>query len=322
MTILRRHLSTGFTVLPTSTLEDARLSFRARGILAYLIAKPDTWTVRTESIAKAGKEGRDAIRKAVQELKLLGYYRVVTERLADGTLRRVTEVYDTAQEWAAEEYDRFEAGRLTRQMVRRWERDDQDAEGQEVDRGTEDGFSGVGGSVAGEPVAGGSGFIGSNQSQYPEIKTPPTPRAVTAGGPVEGERDRPQVLQESEAAPVRLHVVQGGGSTAAAAAAVEGSQGEGCKVHPGKPGKSCRACGTSPRVQREAEKQAERERCKDAEREANERVLAQVRERPGGGDLSDHARKRLEEMRRIRKGMGGGGRGGENEGRIGRNKWI
>ncbi|MFD3511971.1 hypothetical protein [Streptomyces sp. NPDC058657] len=313
MTILRRHLSTGFTVLPTATLEDARLSFRARGILAYLIAKPDTWTVRTESIAKAGREGRDAVRKAVQELKLLGYYRVVTERLADGTLRRVTEVYDTAQEWAAEEYDRFEAGRLTRQMVRRWEREDHGGE----DGGTEDGFSGVGSPGAGEPVAGGSGFIGSNQSQYPEVKTPPTPRAAVEEW--QGEREQPQVSQESGTASVRLRVVQGGGGAASPAAAV-GVEGAGCAVHTEGVGKSCRACGTSPRAQREAEKQAERERCKDAEREANERVLAQVRERPGGGDLSAHARERLEEMRRIRKEAGGSEAGAENDGQIGRNK--
>ncbi|MFF0742127.1 hypothetical protein ACFYVL_17190 [Streptomyces sp. NPDC004111] len=303
MTILRRHLSTGFTVLPTSTLEDARLSFRARGILAFLVAKPDTWAVRTDSIAKAGKEGRDAVRKAVQELKRFGYYRVVTEQLADGTWHRVTEVYDTAQEWVAEEYDRLEAGRLTRQMVRRWERDDRVTE-------TEDGFSGVG-----EPAVGGSGFIGSNQSQYPKVKTPPTPTAVASGGSVTARRDEAaEAVGESSA---------GDGEKAAGVdpAAASGGAGKpaGCLVHPQGAGKSCRSCGTSPRAVREAGKQAERERCKDAEREANERVLAQVRERPGGDDLSAHARARLEEMRLIGRGADGGG-GAENEGQIGRNK--
>ncbi|MGA4847073.1 hypothetical protein ACOBQB_12720 [Streptomyces sp. G5(2025)] len=61
MTILRRHLSSSYTVLPTATLEDSRLSFRARGIRAFLVAKPDDWQVRAESIAKMGKEGRDAV---------------------------------------------------------------------------------------------------------------------------------------------------------------------------------------------------------------------------------------------------------------------
>ncbi|MCX5206703.1 hypothetical protein OG897_35530 [Streptomyces sp. NBC_00237] len=303
MTILRRHLSTGFTVLPTSTLEDARLSFRARGILAFLVAKPDTWAVRTDTIAKAGKEGRDAVRKAVQELKQFGYYRVVTEQLGDGTWHRVTEVYDTAQEWAAEEYDRLEAGRLTRKMARRWERDDTVTE-------TEDGFSGVGEPVVGEPAVGGSGFIGSNQSQYPKGKTPPTPTAVAAGG--SGEPGR-----EADAEAV------GGSSTAGAdraagvgpAAASGGVVGPaGCVVHPLGAGKSCRACGTSPRAMREAEKQAERERFKDAAQEANERVLAEVRARPGGDDLSVRARELLEEMRGARKRAGTGGSGIEHDG--------
>ncbi|MEU9334139.1 hypothetical protein AB0D49_13415 [Streptomyces sp. NPDC048290] len=69
MSILRRHLSTGFTVLPTATLEDSRLSFRARGVLAFLISKPDEWRVRAESIASAGKEGKEAIKTALRELK-------------------------------------------------------------------------------------------------------------------------------------------------------------------------------------------------------------------------------------------------------------
>ncbi len=63
MTILRRHLSSGFTVLPNSTLNDERLSFRARGILAWLVSKPDNWQVRITAIAAAGKEGRDAWRR-------------------------------------------------------------------------------------------------------------------------------------------------------------------------------------------------------------------------------------------------------------------
>jgi hypothetical protein len=303
VTILRRHLSTGFTVLPTSTLEDARLSFRARGILAFLIAKPDTWVVRTESIAAAGKEGRDAVRKAVQELKQFGYYRVVTEQLADGKLRRVTEVYDTAQEWAAEEYDRLEAGRLTRQMVRRWERDDTVTE-------TEDGFSGVGEPVVGPPAAGGSGFIGSNQSQYPE-KTPPTPTAVASGGSGEARREADAEAAEEPSAVDAERTAAGVRPAAASRDAVGPA---GCVVHPQGAGKSCRACGTSPRALREAEKQAERERFKDAAQEANARVLAEVRARPGGDDLSARARELLEEMRSIRKEADTGGSGVEHRG--------
>ncbi|MEN8649149.1 hypothetical protein ABCR94_00480 [Streptomyces sp. 21So2-11] len=265
MTILRRHLSTGYTVLPTATLEDSRLSFRARGILGYLIAKPDSWKVRTESIAKAGKEGRDAVREAVKELKVLGYYRVVTERLDNGQLVKVTEVYDTVQEWAGQEYLDQEARRITRRLGRELERDSPAA--------AEDGFSGVGSPVIGAPGTGGSGDIGSNQSQHPEKENPPTPTADAAGEPAAAGEDKPL------------------GDTPPAS---------GCSTHPDGAGPSCRGCGTSPRQQREAEQRAQKERFKKAEREANERVLKSVRRTPGGQGLSAVARQSIDAMRDVR----------------------
>ncbi|WP_327356304.1 hypothetical protein [Streptomyces sp. NBC_01304] len=282
MSILRRHLSTGFTVLPTATLEDSRLSFRARGILAFLIAKPDDWKVRAESIAKAGKEGRDAVQGALRELRNCGYYRVVTERLDDGTLARVTEVYDTAQEWAAEEYVR----QVGRRVERRLKREVEEAAdgGREEDEGTETGFSGVGSPGVGEPVAGSSGFLVSNQNKYPQEKNPPPPAADAAG--------------ESGAAPSPT------GETAPPS----------CTAHPDRPGGSCRGCGTSPRQQREAEQRAQKERLKTAEREANERVLKSVRRDPGGPGLSAVARRRLEEMREARAGAADGDGGQESIG--------
>ncbi|MFI9228602.1 hypothetical protein [Streptomyces rimosus] len=272
MTILRRHLSSGFTVLPNSTLNDERLSFRARGILGWLISKPDNWQVRITAIAAAGKEGREAVAEAVRELKRLGYYRVVTDRGPDGRLSRFTEVYDTAQDWAAEEYERLEASRLSRKLSKKLE-----SEAQSPSE-TEGGFPGVGSPVAGEPEAGASGVLSSNHNQHLQKEIPPTPAAVAAGEPlpVGGEEPVPAVKQ---------------------------GPGRACAAHPDAPGRSCRGCGTSPRAQREAEKRAERERVKRAERAANEGTLAEVRSRPGGDGLSEVARRRIEEMRRARQRM-------------------
>ncbi|MEV0445908.1 hypothetical protein AB0I84_10470 [Streptomyces spectabilis] len=266
MTILRRHLSTGYTVLPTATLEDSRLSFRARGILAFLVAKPDDWQVRAESIAKKGKEGRDAVQAALRELRNCGYYRVITERLSDGRLVRVTEVYDTAQEWAAEEY--------ARQVVRRVERRLKAEAGQSPqaveDEGgePEGGFSGVGSPGVGSPATGSPGFLVSNHTNYPQ-QSPPSPAASAAGEPASADD------------PVS-------------------EEGGGCPAHPDRPGRRCRACGTSPRRQQAAQQQAEEDMRKTSRREANERVLKSVRRRPGTQGLSAVARQRLDEIRQTR----------------------
>jgi hypothetical protein len=62
-----------FTTVDQETVNDDRLSFRARGILLWLLDKPDDWSTDSERIAEAGAEGRDAVRAALNELQRVGY---------------------------------------------------------------------------------------------------------------------------------------------------------------------------------------------------------------------------------------------------------
>lgn len=67
-------LASNFTILSNAVLNDDRLSFRARGVLIWLLSKPDDWRTRSDSIAaQSPTEGRDAIRSALRELAELGY---------------------------------------------------------------------------------------------------------------------------------------------------------------------------------------------------------------------------------------------------------
>jgi len=67
-------LASNFTILSNAVINDERLSFRARGVLIWLLSKPDDWRTRSDSIAgHSPKEGRDAIRSALRELAELGY---------------------------------------------------------------------------------------------------------------------------------------------------------------------------------------------------------------------------------------------------------
>lgn len=83
-----------FTVLPNDAIEDRRLSFRARGILAYVLSKPDHWRTNSHQLATAGTEGRDAIRKALGELQVAGYARLAKHRREDGTFTQEWVVTD------------------------------------------------------------------------------------------------------------------------------------------------------------------------------------------------------------------------------------
>ncbi|MGW2376617.1 hypothetical protein [Kitasatospora sp. NPDC001683] len=86
-----------FTVLPNGLLQDRRLSFTARGLLADLLSRPDGWREDGRHMADTSPQGRGAIRRALKELKDAGYYRVDTFRLPNGTVRSEAHVFDTPQ---------------------------------------------------------------------------------------------------------------------------------------------------------------------------------------------------------------------------------
>lgn len=54
-------------------LEDTRLSWKSKGILAYLLSRPDDWTVMFEQLKKVSTDGKSAIRSAFKELVEFGY---------------------------------------------------------------------------------------------------------------------------------------------------------------------------------------------------------------------------------------------------------
>lgn len=75
MTTLRVNRRNRYTTIDQRTINDARLSYRARGILTWLLDKPDDWRCDSETIAAEGLEGRGAVRAALTELENQGYLR-------------------------------------------------------------------------------------------------------------------------------------------------------------------------------------------------------------------------------------------------------
>ncbi len=86
-----------FTVLPNGLLQDRRLSYTARGLLADLLSRPDGRREDGRQMADTSPQGRGTIRRALKELTEAGYYRVDTLRLPNGTVRSQAHVYDTPQ---------------------------------------------------------------------------------------------------------------------------------------------------------------------------------------------------------------------------------
>jgi hypothetical protein len=84
-----------FTIIDNGLIDDDRLSFRATGVLIWLLSRPPTWVVRSNVMAKAKTEGRDAVRTSLTELEDAGY--VVRRRVQNpenGQWQQETHVYE------------------------------------------------------------------------------------------------------------------------------------------------------------------------------------------------------------------------------------
>jgi len=71
-----------YTIVSKVPLEDERLSWKARGLLAYLLSKPDNWTVMVAHLVKQAPDGRSSVMTALVELERAGYI-VRTKRRGD-----------------------------------------------------------------------------------------------------------------------------------------------------------------------------------------------------------------------------------------------
>jgi hypothetical protein len=84
--ILRHKQNRDFTVVANKLLTDKRLSWEAKGILCYLLSKPDNWIVRMKDLKEQGKCSTYRVRKALLNLRTRGYIYVRTIRSTSGQL--------------------------------------------------------------------------------------------------------------------------------------------------------------------------------------------------------------------------------------------
>lgn len=87
--IRRGKHQTDFTILPNDALNDRSLSFEARGILGYLLSKPESWIVHTKDLQNEGSIGRDKVLRILKELEKAGYLVRERQRRTDGRLGHI-----------------------------------------------------------------------------------------------------------------------------------------------------------------------------------------------------------------------------------------
>lgn len=73
MPMIKANHATRFTVITNEALEDPRLSNAAKGLLVRMLSLPDDWEFNVRGLAAICRDGRDAIRRQLQELEDGGY---------------------------------------------------------------------------------------------------------------------------------------------------------------------------------------------------------------------------------------------------------
>ena len=86
-TIIRAPRRHRFVVMGQRAVEDDRLSWAARGLLCYLLSRPDDWKVLVNDLRKRGNLGRDGVYRLLRELRTVGYARFLRLRDKNGRIR-------------------------------------------------------------------------------------------------------------------------------------------------------------------------------------------------------------------------------------------
>lgn len=66
--IFKNKYKRDFTVIGNKTLEDDKLTFEARGLLCFLLAKPTDWTVIMQHLINSSPAGKHVVSRIVNEL--------------------------------------------------------------------------------------------------------------------------------------------------------------------------------------------------------------------------------------------------------------
>lgn len=88
-----------YVMIDRRPVDNPLLSYKAKGILIYLLSRPDGWEVNLEDLAKRSTDGLSAVKSGVKELKDAGHLKHAgTRNVLNGQFETVIwEVYEVPQ---------------------------------------------------------------------------------------------------------------------------------------------------------------------------------------------------------------------------------
>ncbi|MFJ7886839.1 hypothetical protein ACIQYL_01975 [Lysinibacillus xylanilyticus] len=73
MGIFRVAKNSNYVVMNRTALNDNRLSWKAKGIMAYMLSMPDDWVFYMDELMTHSTDGKASFRAGFNELKECGY---------------------------------------------------------------------------------------------------------------------------------------------------------------------------------------------------------------------------------------------------------
>ncbi|MCD8216217.1 MAG: DUF6017 domain-containing protein [Clostridiales bacterium] len=78
-----------YTVMSNYHIFDKRLSFKAKGLLSFMLSVPDTWEYSVKGLAAMAKDGVDSVSTALKEIERYGYVSRKQIRSENGNFKEV-----------------------------------------------------------------------------------------------------------------------------------------------------------------------------------------------------------------------------------------
>ena len=80
MPVIRVQKTKNYTVMANYHLRDKRLSFKAKGLMSFMLSLPEEWDYTVNGLSAFATDGRDGVREALRELETAGYLRMGQSR--------------------------------------------------------------------------------------------------------------------------------------------------------------------------------------------------------------------------------------------------
>jgi hypothetical protein len=113
-TIIRKVLVQNFTMIDNAILRNTNISWKAKGLLCYLIHLPDDWQINLAHLELQATDGMDSLKSGMKELKDAGYIDHMTERDEKGKILKhiwlIFQSPDLNQKWKTQQVGNPQVG--------------------------------------------------------------------------------------------------------------------------------------------------------------------------------------------------------------------